>query len=311
MMIQHNYTLPVLVDMLYLPTHIGVSRKYVAFLRFVAADFEVWAGEPVPINELTELLVCRYLAHTLRTRAPATVNQRRDAIVRLWRFAHRRKLVTDPPPADLCRAPVVREEPTAWSLAQVQRIVDAAFRRSGTIGNCRSGDWWGALILTAFYSALRIGSLREIRPSDVDLETGWLTIRGLSTKPKRFQTVHLPPVCINAIKRIHNSRRELLFFWPYTDKILYNGFVRILDSAGVPRSEGNQTLFHELRRTAVSFAAQVSLEDARRLAGHQDAALTNRYYVNQRIAQARVRDVLPTLDTPNEPKDRQLYLPGF
>lgn len=90
-------------------------------------------------------------------------------------------------------------------------------------------------------------------------------------------------------------------------------FGRSSTSRGIPSDPSDDHgLFHKLRRSAISYAARTSLENARRLAGHSNVNINIQHYIDPLIAQEGQQSVLPVVRLPAIIKpDRQLRLPGF
>jgi integrase len=163
--------------------------------------------------------------------------------------------------------------------------------------------------MTAYYTAFRRGTLFRLRPADVDLTTGWLTVPGSFMKNGIGQKFRLGPDALTALSAIWNSERERIFQVSlnisdqgYLDK----HFELILAMAGVEKSTRlTGAHFHKIRRTAVTLtAANVGMAQAIAIAGHSGADVNRRYIGASSPSTMRppgCRRSKPTPSPPNPP----------
>ena len=134
-----------------------------------------YAGHSVLVSELNEDLVASYLQWMLDNGLErATVNTTRGCILANWRLAHKRKLIVEAPECEKIRGN--RKLPTAFSMEEFEKLLVAAIKTPGRIGPLPAGNFWFALLLTLYFSGLRLRAAMSIRREDVDLETGWLSV---------------------------------------------------------------------------------------------------------------------------------------
>jgi integrase len=159
-----------------------------------------------------------------------------------------------------------------------------------------------ALWATAFYGGLRLGELRALRCSDVDLDAGSLSVSGGwdvkrgAIEPKSragVRTIPAPPVLVELL-RVHVKRTgrmgDALIFGrvdggPFTDSFARKRARSAWAAAAVGsflRGEpGNLDAigFHECRHSYSSFldAAGISETRADRYMGHSNASVQARY----------------------------------
>lgn len=212
---------------------------------------------------------------------PGAVRAQYKRLLAVWRFAHREGLTSVFPRDPRLKVP--RQTPDAWTIDEFRKIVEAASRLDRPpIGGVRASKFWRAILLTAYYSALRRGSLLRLRPQDIDLTTGWLRVPAEAMKNKCGQALRLGGDAIEALRDIWDERRERVFPVPLDSAgstMLSETFHAILKAAGLPENLQNRmSKFHKIRRTAVTTtAAKVGLAEAIALAGHSGADVNARY----------------------------------
>lgn len=250
---------------------------------------------PMPLAALGNDVVGGYLAELLEGGArAATVNSYRAKILAVWNYARRPRFKAlglagaDPPDVD--RTAEVLNDPTAWRVDEVGRLLDVAAMASGHVGKVLACDWWVALVLTIYDTGLRINATMHLPAGAVDLETGGLVVSGETQKQRRGQWFRLDGQTVEALRLIDPGHAERLFPWPWDRredgtwngdwKTLREHFKGLLRRAklikpGVPT---RKELFHKLRKTTGTYlAANAGEEAARDHLGHSSVAVTKRY----------------------------------
>lgn len=285
----------------YRPQRLSLGDRAAAEIHRACRQFSEWFGADVPLSDLSDDCLSAFLGYLNRRVSPSTVNNRRAQILAVWRFAAKRHLCCGP--EDVPRAREPERIPEAWTLAQVEQLVGFCRFVPGWVGVTPAGAWWSALTLACYWTAARISTVLAFRTADVDLAQRWIVSR--QQKNGRHRLYHLSDQAAAAIGAIWCPHRERLFEWPHCPRYLWTCFRRIVKAAGLPCSLDGRGLFHRLRRTSLSYAAAVSLDAARDLAGHSTSQVTRRHYVDPRIAQRPIASVLPT---PRIADGRQLRL---
>ncbi len=256
---------------------LGVSQA--AELRRVARQFQEWAGDPVPLAEVSAALPdwLRYLL--ARGYAAATVNDRRARVLTLlWDAADQGQC---PPPRKPRKIRQPRDPPEAWTVEQVSELLWTAQHWPGSVGEVPASLWWDALFAATYWTGTRIGALRQC--AKTDYHDGLLRIRGRSQKNRHGQVFPLPAHGAEKIERIISYPGTKLWPWPFHSRYLWTVARRIIERAGLSAPKTGRSLFHRLRRTHVSYAAVHSLALAQRAAGHASPA-TMLLYIDPRIA---------------------------
>ena len=180
---------------------------------------------------------------------------------------------------------------------EAERLLDAARRTEP--------DWY-AMIFVAMRTGLRLGELRELRWSDVDLHRGQLRIQRAFTKghvlpPKsgKPRVVDLSPATVKVLKSHRHLRGELVFCAKdgkrICDSTADDAIKRCCKRAGL-RYIG----WHRLRHTYASHLTMkgVPLRVVQELLGHSTITMTMRYsHLAPQVKQESVAllDEMPTM----------------
>lgn len=230
---------------------------------------------------------------------PGGVNRHLRHLLALWRFAWRKgKTETLPRDVELLREP--KRLPEAWSPEQIALILDSAAREQGMVAGITARRFWRALILTLYYTGLRVDALLSVDSDALDSATGWLTVPAEVQKQQAAQVFQLPPDALQALREIRPQDRRVLFGGMET-KRLRGKLKRILTRAGLPA--GSQHLFHKLRRSSATMVASALGEEAARLhLGHSHIQTTRRYIDPRLLKRVQATSHIPRPE-PSEPAD--------
>jgi integrase len=140
------------------------------------------------------------------------------------------------------------------------------------------GDWWRGLLMTAFMTGWRIGSLLALRWQDVGLEAGTALSRAADNKGKRDQLTPLHPIVVDHLRRL-KSFGPLVFPWNHSHRALFLEFIDLQRQAQAKAigPKGHYG-FHDLRRAfATMNAGKLSPDALQALMQHKDYQTTQRY----------------------------------
>jgi len=230
----------------YIRERYALAPATAAYYKTMVDGFCRWHGGVVLLNGLSADSLRDYFRACLAAKQPArTVNDRRQVLLMLWRFAHE-KGWKEPPP----RIPKVREPrrcPTAFSPEEMSRLLRAC-AGARPVGRCPgwSSAHWRALCLVAYDTALRIGALLTVPRKCCDLERRTLFVPGELQKNRMDSLHRLHPQTCEAIAEMPAD--QLLFPWPYNRREIWKQFRKILRAAKLP--DDRRGMFHKLRRTA-------------------------------------------------------------
>lgn len=289
----------------YIPSRSDLSASGIYQFEVAIRRFQAWTGHPIGIAELTDEMLCNFLAARQQAgRSAATINSNRSKLLSLWNCAWRKRLHPEQP-RDVPRRREPQRTPQAWTDEEVSRLVDYTFRLNGTIDGLQRRYYWSSLILVIWNTAARVGAVRGVTPDRCDLSGGFIHLRAEEQKQNADQLFRLSESTVKTIRRIYDTSRPLIWPWPYCHRQFWVHFRRLVERAGLTAGKTHD-LFHKLRRSSLSYVAAHDLELARQQAGHSTSRLTLRSYIDPRIAHQRSGvDVLPKLRLSD---DRQLRL---
>lgn len=267
----------------YVPVRLlGRAEATVADMRSFVRTWDATMG-PVAIEAIDLQTAANFLRAMRKSKSPATCNKYRSYLLTLLREAKRMRLVKAPWLRRLPKMPVAMELPVAWTREQAEALLRAAAQEPGEICGVPAGKWWVCLGLISLNTALRIRAALSIKTADVDMDRGFLIVRGGRQKNRVGQFFPLPARVLDAIWAIWEPARVWLLPWPGCQVTLKRHFARICKLVGVPAG-GHSGYFHRGRCTAISHAWAVSPELARQMAGHASIETTRKHYVDPRVA---------------------------
>ena len=194
----------------------------------------------------------------------------------MWRFAWKKRLV-DELPRDVADFKPDKHIPRAWSVEEFGRIIAACDVMTGHYCDIESPHWWRAFLWLLYDTGLRVAAALELTTSDLDLETGWLSVPADVQKQKAEQVFKLHPDTLRVIVATNPAGREWLLPFPYhfvgRTKYLRLRLNRILNAAGLPKTCKDK--FHKIRRTTATLVADLAGDEAaQKHMGHSSLALT-------------------------------------
>jgi integrase len=278
-------TLMSLLSDLYAPLR-GIDPRTVEIYGFTLRAWDRFLGRPPDVTDLEELAVAKFLAHRLRERSVATAAKDRTQIRALWEFAARRGLTDRWPQIRPIRVP--ERVPQAWLTDELQRLLEAAGERQGSIAGVPASAFWRAAILVCYETGCRVGELLRLEWQDVS--PAGILFRA-ETRKGKMRDIFRPvsPTVAEAIAAIRRDRPEV-FAWDRCYTNLWRHLGMICKAAGLP--DDRLSKFHRLRKTHASYAAAAGL-DAQRLLDHASPA-TTRAYLDPRVVQPpSAPEVLP------------------
>jgi integrase len=254
-------------------------------------SFAKWLKYEPTIDDLTDLVLSRYLEHRASVRSPFTAEKERSQLVALWRFACDRGILKQRP--EVPPSPLPERAPVAWSVDELQSLLKAARASRGFVGPVPMGVFFPALIAVLWETAERIGAVMQARYTDFDGAT--LLVRAEARKGgKRDRFYHLSPETCTMLAEAHAPGRPELLYWPRCQTSLWSKFGDVVARAGL--GHGRRLRFHQLRRTAASHFAAAG-GDAVKLLDHSSPRITHRWYLDRRLTDNGPRpcDLLPRI----------------
>jgi len=267
--------------------------------------YERLCGEPLESVALFD--VVRFMEALAETRSPSTVNKYRRYLLAILRFARRQNLLAADWLDDVPKMPVVRDEPEAYMLNDIEALLVASRNATGSICDIPACCWWPALLLTIYDTGSRISAAMSIRLADVDIARRSIRVMGTSQKNRRGVVVAVSDQTTAAIAAIPTDV-YLLFDWPYDRncrqwQTLTRHFRLIIDAAGLPQPKDP---FHQLRRTCASYCEAGGVS-AQQQMGHASSTTTRAYLEPRIVRVPQAADVLPRPALPNIDPQMQLF----
>lgn len=207
----------------------------------------------------------------------ATVNRELRHLRAVFRKAVKWKFLAECPDIGFLRE--AGKVPTYVTPEDFAAIYKAAAKSTSPAGYpFAPGDWWQALLVTAYMTGWRVGALLALRWSDVDLDAGTAFSRADDNKGKRDQLVPLHPLVVDHLRRLR-SFGDYVFPWPHVPRKLWDDFEAIQRAAGVKPPHGKARYgFHDLRRAfATMNADRLSADALQALMQHRSYQTTQRY----------------------------------
>ena len=162
--------------------------------------------------------------------------------------------------------------------------------RPGNIPNITPAVWWRALLVTAYMTGWRIGQLKSLKWSDVDMEAGTAITRARvsGNKGKREERIPLHPLVLENLMQMAGSFDTHVFprndnprnLWPEFQAI--QGSAKLANGKPMPKggNRGGWYGFHDARRGfATMNAGSMDLFELQGLMQHKTLE-TTREYVN-------------------------------
>ena len=272
----------------------------------IAVDLlDRWAGHPVRLDELDELLVSGFLRDYSATVAPATVRGKRTMLVGLWRAAADDGYV-EGPRRRIRSARVCLPAPECWTLDEVRRLAEAcrSLPRRHRCGLTRAA-WWELAVRVAWDTGLRFGDLVALRVDQVSPE-GFAAVS--QSKTGRITVCRLEASTLALLRAtLEACPRGLVCPW-LSSRESFNAQVRIL----VRRAGIRPGTWKWLRRAS---GTDVEIQRPGAASAHLGHAPGSRIayqaYVDPRVVAAAGRAVWPRpLDDHDSHSARQAAYPA-
>jgi integrase len=284
----------------------GISDNTLAcWYRPAISLYRTFLGHEPTLDDLNQTSFNRWIDSMREAERPmATIKSRRNAILTLWRYATEEDMV--PAPRKVRKIKLTAKNPVAWSPEEVSQLINTALHgkyshRLIFETQIPRGIYFGSMIATAWDTALRLGDLLRIKPSDIQrLENGEGRLLWIQHKTGHAIRCRISPETMELIDQCiaHEPERERV--WPlwgsqrkgtWADK-LYRFVRRLVKEAGI--STGTMRY---VRRGAVTEAENISPGLGTALAGNRSRSVTVANYIDQ--TKLRTSDiVLPSVVRP-------------
>lgn len=268
---------------------IGKSNSTVRLYRQAVRNYSKWLQREAMVGDLctATFTECIDSMCTETDLSVATVVREAKRLLALWRFAARKRWVSEFPEIYLPEAP--RRVPDAFTPEQLSRLLRACEAQQGTVGEVPAGLYWSALVLVIYDTGERISAVMETDRSQLVGE--WLTVRGEHRKGKRRDKRY--KLRAVTVERLNAYQSKKLFGWPKHQTYLWLQFGKILEQAGLPNDRRNK--FHKIRRTVASHF-EAAGGNATELLDHESRKTTQEGYLDPSVIQHSMpADLLPDI----------------
>lgn len=206
----------------------GTLRQYV----IVADLVERWAGRPVRLDELDEQSVSEWLRDYSATVKPHTVKGKKAMLLALWRAAADDGLAPEPSSRRVRRVRVPELVPTAWTKAEVERLLAAAatLPRKHRCGLSRA-SWWDLAIRVAWDSGLRWADLVALRVDAIGDDGAAAVTQEKTAKVSSFRLSASTMAALRA--SLKACPRDLVCPWPASGETFRDQVTRLVAKAGI------------------------------------------------------------------------------
>jgi len=281
---------------------LGCKPGSVDQLRWTVSRFGKFLGRPPLLDDLNNECVGKFMAWILNVRglSVSTANNSRKNLLSLWLYARKRGVLkSEPNDCEKLKQP--RNLPSAWSIAEISRIIAASRQQtSPKLGMVYPAYvYFPALILVAYDTGLRLSALLGIKRTDFRPERREVTAMAEVQKQGVAQTFVVSEQTSEALQRMlaepHIEPDEppmFLFHWPLRKDAIHEHFRTILKRAGL-YDKGDNT-WHKMRRScATHLTAALGIEAASRQLGHSSVEMTRRYVDPRQTGHHNAADHLP------------------
>lgn len=267
---------------------LGRSENTSRLYRLSITSFGRTLGKRPRLCDFTDTNLSRHIQRLLdEGRSVATANKDRAQLLALWRYAHKRGLVTNWP--DVPVIPEPERTPAAWMPEDLAKLEEAVGRRKGSIAGVPERLWWRSLIYACLDTGERISAIRDATWDWVD--GVWLRVPAEARKGKtRDRAYRLRPATVDDLEMIRRmGAGNFLWPWPLNRDYLWQKYGALLKEAGLPA--GRRDKFHRLRRTTASISHAAGL-DAQQVMDHEYRRTTRAYLDPRYTANTQPCDVL-------------------
>jgi integrase len=249
-------------------------------------------GRPPMLSDLVDYRVAAFLSNVYDLGGSAgTVNTIRKQVVSLWRYCAEKRLVEEFP--DVRRMAEPSRNPEAWTTPELKRLIATCEAQIGQLCGVPAGLWWPAIHRIWLDTGERKTAALMMEWPQISFERGGVLVPAEHRKgSKDDRWYSLKPATFEALDKIRQPERLLVFPWPLHPSSLYNHYKRILIQAGLPTGR-----FCGPQRMRRSHATHLEVKlpgAATESLGHSRRSITVKSYLDRRILpQLRASDHLP------------------
>lgn len=251
-------------------------------------QFSEFLGRAPRVSDLNDGTVGTWLGWLKKSRAPETVNNRRDYLLHFWRWCHRHGHTHLWPEVPKVIEP--EKTPRGWTMDQIRRLLESAAQEQGTFGGVNAAAWWTAWHRLTWETGERSGAMLQLRWDWLDYDAAELDVPGRYRKAYKSARYGLSAVAVASLRNIEKPQRKLIFPTDGGSNGIYHRAKRICKRAGLP--------YRPPKAMRISFASHLENEggNATEALQHSSRAITISSYIDPSIVRrVRACDLLPEL----------------
>lgn len=168
--------------------------------------------------------------------------------------------------------------PIAFTDEEFGRGLAVARQLHGSICGIRANIWWESLLLSIWYSGVRIGAMLAVAPKDVLISRAGFYAHAENQKDRAGQYFTVGEDCVSAWRAMQRpTGRKRQWPWRHQRKTLNRHFRKIFEEeAGIPLGDSTGCLFHRIRKSTASYI-DAGGGNATKQLGHSAESVTRRY----------------------------------
>jgi integrase len=292
----------------------NLSDRSVVMYESTLDRFRDFLGREPTLDDLDDLTAAKFLrwrsstVHDPRRGliSPASLAKDSAHIRTVWTWCAKKRLKKSDGELlefpDYARPRVPKPRPVAYTIEELQALIEAARHRKGLVGDVPSPWYWITKIRAMFETGERIGAVMQIRWGEVDLDRCSLTFLAATRKGHRETITRAISPDLASIMALHKRPADRLV-WPWLEnrKMLscYASLKVLCRLAGVPYHP-----FHSIRKSTASYLKRAGVSAKKQL-GHASEEMAETHYYDDRITGIEsALDFLPPLDLKSKPKPK-------
>jgi integrase len=276
--------------------------------------FRDFLGHEPTVDDLDDLIAAKFLrwrgttVHSQRRGliSPASLAKDSAHLRSIWTWLAKKRwkksdgeLLEFP---DYARPRVPKPRPVAYTVEELQALIEAARHRKGLVGDVPAPWYWITKIRAMFETGERIGAVMQLRWGEVDLERRTLTFLAATRKGHRETITRAISADLAEMMALQKRPADRLV-WPWLEnrKMLscYASLKVLCRLANVPYHP-----FHSIRKSTASYLKKAG-KSAKAQLGHASEEMAETHYYDHRIVGVEsALDYLPPLDLTPKPKPK-------
>lgn len=292
----------------------NLSARSVVMYESTLDRFRDFLGREPTLDDLDDLTAAKFLrwrASTIHCKvrgliSPASLAKDSAHLRTIWTWCSKKRLKKSDGELlefpDYARPRVPKPRPVAYTIEELQALIEAARHRKGLVGDVPAPWYWITKIRAMFETGERIGAVMQIRWGEVDLDRCSLTFLAATRKGHRETITRAISPDLASIMALHKRPADRLV-WPWLEhrKMLscYASLKVLCRLAGVPYHP-----FHSIRKSTASYLKRAGVSAKKQL-GHASEEMAENHYYDDRITGIEsALDYLPPLDLAPKPKPK-------